>query len=75
MYTIIKSKKKGDSRPFKIVKQDTGQVVGTSKTRKDAAGSIAHRVDYEKQRTAGMKKVITNKNFTKNKGRKKTNNV
>lgn len=73
-YDIMKSKKKGDPRPWKIVKKDTGAVVGSSKTRKDAIGSIAHRTDYENKQSR-LAKPITNKNSRNNKGRKKTNSV
>ena len=34
-------------RPFQIVNLQTGEVVGTSKTLKDAKGSIGHRMDAE----------------------------
>ena len=55
-YTIRKSKNKKDPRPWKIVRKDTGVVVGTSKTRKDAIGSIAHRMDAEKRKVRRRKK-------------------
>lgn len=58
-YTIRKSKKKGDPRPYKIVKTTTGEVVGTSKTRKDAIGSIAHREDAAGEKSS--KKVSKRK--------------
>lgn len=36
--------KKGKGpRPWKIIRTDTGTVVGTSKTKKDAIGSMLHR--------------------------------
>jgi len=34
---------KGSKRPYKIVKSDTGKVVGSSKTRADAKASIRAR--------------------------------
>jgi hypothetical protein len=40
-YTIRKVK--GDDRPFKIVKTDTNEVVGSSKTRAKAEASIRAR--------------------------------
>ena len=42
-YVIKHSKGKGDKRPWKIVRTDTGQVVGSSINRKNAVGSMAHR--------------------------------
>ena len=42
-YTIKKSKNKKDKRPWKIVRSDTGKVVGSSTTRKKAVGSMVHR--------------------------------
>ncbi len=70
-YTIRKSNKKGDPRPWQIIRSDTGKVVGTSKTRAKAIGSMAHRMDYEKQMGNGMMtKPISNKGFFK--GRKKS---
>lgn len=38
---------KGDARPWKIVKKDTGEVVGSSKTRAAAGASIGHREEGE----------------------------
>lgn len=49
-YTIKKSKAKKDARPYKIINADTSVVVGTSKTRKDAVGSVAHREDAMKKK-------------------------
>ena len=40
-------KKGSGKRPFRIVNQKTGEVVGTSTTLKNAHGSIAHRMDAE----------------------------
>lgn len=39
---------KGDERPFKIVRIEDNQVVGSSKNAKDAYASIAHREKSEK---------------------------
>lgn len=39
-YKIVK---RSGARPFKIIKKTTGEVVGTSKTRKDAEASIRAR--------------------------------
>ncbi len=64
-YTIIHSKKPNDPRPWKIVNEQTGKVVGTSVTRSNAVGSIAHRTDAEK---GHLTRVLTNKNA---KGRNK----
>jgi len=44
-YTIKKSKSKKDDRPYKIVNTQTGKVVGSSKTKKKAVGSMMHRED------------------------------
>jgi hypothetical protein len=44
----IKYKPSGDGRPWKIVKKNTGKVVGSSKTRKDAEASIRARYAKEK---------------------------
>jgi hypothetical protein len=70
-YTIKKSKKKNDPRPWKIVKEDTGEVVGTSKTHKDAIGSIAHREDAMKK--GGENIMKNNKNTRKTKMKQKNN--
>jgi hypothetical protein len=32
-------------RPWKIVRKDTGEVVGSSETKQNAIGSLAHRND------------------------------
>jgi hypothetical protein len=45
-YSIKKGK---GPRPWKIIKVDTKQVVGTSKTKKNAVGSIIHRENAEKE--------------------------
>ena len=44
----IKYKPTGDDRPWKIIKKDTKEVVGSSKTRKDAEASIRARYLREK---------------------------
>ena len=44
-YTIKVSKGK-----YKIVRKSDGKVVGTSSNMKDAQGSIAHRMDAEKDK-------------------------
>jgi hypothetical protein len=56
-YTIRKSKKKGDKRPWKIINTATKQVVGTSMTRKKAVGSMVHREDAMKSK-GEMKKMV-----------------
>lgn len=56
-YTIKKSKKKGDKRPWKIVNTATKQVVGTSTSRKNAVGSMMHREDAMKSK-GEMKKMV-----------------
>ena len=39
-----KIEKRGNSlRPFKIIKKDTGEVVGSSKTKSDAQASVRAR--------------------------------
>ena len=60
-YTIKKSKKKGDKRPWKIVNTATKQVVGTSTSRKNAMGSMAHREDAMQKKSEmpkEMKKTV-----------------
>lgn len=73
-YLIKKSKSKKDPRPYKIIKKDTGEVVGTSKTRKDAVGSVAHREDaMMKKEKMPMKKTMAKKavkKVIKKKGKK-----
>jgi hypothetical protein len=56
-YDIRKSKKKGDKRPWKIVNTATKQVVGTSVSRKNAIGSMAHREDAMKKKGEMTKMV------------------
>jgi hypothetical protein len=60
-YTIRKSTKKGDKRPYKIVNKQTGKIVGTSRTRKNAVGSIAHRMSGEKKNVKKWKRETDNK--------------
>jgi len=55
-YTIKHSKAKKDKRPWKIVNTETKQVVGTSTSRKNAIGSIAHREDAMKSIKKDVKK-------------------
>ena len=45
-----KIKKQTGSRPYKIVRADTGKVVGSSKTVADAKASIRARYAHEKER-------------------------
>ena len=45
---------KGD-RPYQIINQKTREVVGTSKTLKNAYGSIAHRTDAEEKKVSNFK--------------------
>lgn len=42
--------KRGGERPWKIIKTSTGEVVGSSKTKADAQGSIAHKEEAEKRK-------------------------
>ena len=46
-YIVKKGKGK---RPYKIIKQKTGEIVGTSISLKAAWASIAHREEGEKQK-------------------------
>ena len=41
---------KGLPRPWQIIKVETGEIVGSSVTRKNAVGSIAHRMDAMKKK-------------------------
>lgn len=50
-YKIVK--KKGD-KPYKIVKADTGEVVGSSTSKAKAARSIGYREEAKKEKPAGM---------------------
>lgn len=43
-YHILKTR---GPKPYKIIETSTGKTVGSSKTMKDAQGSIAHRMDAE----------------------------
>ncbi len=49
-YTIKKIRAKGGDKPYKIVKKETGKVVGSSQTRKKAVGSMMHREDAMKKK-------------------------
>jgi hypothetical protein len=51
---------KGD-RPYQIINQKTREVVGTSKTLKNAYGSIAHRTDAEEKKVSNFKFKKDNK--------------
>ncbi len=51
-YKILK---KPGSRPFKIIKKETGKVVGTSKTKIKALASMRARYAAEKAKQKGMK--------------------
>jgi hypothetical protein len=41
---------RGGARPFKIINKETGKVVGSSKTMKEAQGSIVHRLKGERKK-------------------------
>lgn len=41
--------KLGGEKPWKIIKKDTGEIVGSSKTKKDAQASIRARYANEKK--------------------------
>jgi hypothetical protein len=51
---------KGD-RPYQIINQKTREVVGTSKTLKNAYGSIAHRTNAEEKKVSNFKFKKDNK--------------
>ena len=46
-YTV---EKRSGERPFKIINKETGKVVGSSKSMKEAQGSIAHRLEGERKK-------------------------
>jgi G:T/U-mismatch repair DNA glycosylase len=70
-YTLVHSKKKGDKRPWKIVRTDTNTVVGTSTSRKNAVGSLAHREDAMRAKGEMPKKHKKMTKKTKKKSKKK----
>jgi len=45
-YVVVK---KGGERPWKIIKSDTGEVVGSSETKKKAQASVKARYASEKK--------------------------
>lgn len=55
-YTVVKSKKKNDPRPYKIKKRDTGEIVGSSRTRAKAWSSIRHREEGSGESVKSSKK-------------------
>ena len=64
-YTIKKSKSKKDDRPYKIVNTQTGKVVGSSKTKRKAVGSMMHREDAMMKKEGSMKKEMSKKTVKK----------
>jgi hypothetical protein len=46
-YTV---ENRGGARPYKIINKETGKVVGSSKTMKEAQGSIVHRLKGERKK-------------------------
>ena len=50
-YKIVK---KGGERPYKIVKADTGKVVGSSTSKAKASRSIGYREEAKREKPAGM---------------------
>lgn len=57
-YTIKKIK---GARPYQIINKQTGKVVGTSVTLKNAKGSIGHRMDAEAKNIKTYKRKVDNK--------------
>lgn len=60
-------KKVKGARPWKIVRTDTGKIVGSSITKSDALKSIAYR---ERAKKEGSIKPITNKQRSVDKSKK-----
>lgn len=46
-YTLVRS---GGKRPWKIVNQETGRIVGTSKSKTKAQKSVVHRMKAEREK-------------------------
>lgn len=60
-YTVRKSHDKKDPQPYKIIKRETGEIVGSSRTEHKAWSSIKHREEGSREKV---------KNYTK-KGKKR----
>lgn len=70
-YIVIK--KGSGKKPYKIIRKDTGKVVGSSSTKAKAYRSIGYREEAEMKKESGM--MMKPVSAKKMKGRMKRNSV